>query len=198
MSEKRIYLITGLGNPGNEYADTRHNLGFLVVENISERYSIPLGKQKFGVVFGRGSINEVETILAKPQSYMNKSGPPIRQLAHYFRISSSHILVIHDDIDLAFGRLKIKAKGGHGGHNGVRSLIDALGENAFTRLRIGIGRSENGSSATNHVLGIFHCNEKKLLPQIIERARNAVVAILCEGKREGMNRFNTSSNLTSS
>lgn len=191
MSENRLYLIAGLGNPGIKYADTRHNVGYLVVDQISEKYSIPLVKKKFGVEFGRGKIKEIETILAKPQFFMNRSGPPIRQLTAYFRISTRNLLVIHDDIDLVFGRLKIKAKGGHGGHNGVRSIIDVLDEDVFTRLRIGIGRSENGVSVSNHVLGRFGADEKESLHRIIERARNAAVTILCEGTKEGMNRFNT-------
>lgn len=191
MSKNRLYLVAGLGNPGIKYADTRHNVGFLVVDQISKKYSIPLVKQKYGVEFGRGRINGIDAILAKPQFYMNRSGPPLQKLAVYFRISTKDMLIIHDDIDLVFGRLKIKAKGGHGGHNGVRSIIDVFGEDAFTRLRIGIGRSDKGVSVSNHVLGRFCTTERKLLPQMIESACDAVVTILCEGTSKGMNRFNT-------
>jgi len=181
-----------LGNPGAEYAKTRHNAGFLVIDDIAKSYSIPLNREKFNVVFGRGDIGGVDTILAKPQSFMNRSGPPVRQLADYFRISHRDILVIHDDIDLNFGRLKIKEKGGHGGHKGIRSLIDALGEDAFVRLRMGIGRSESGLDVSDHVLGRFGSDERNMFRQIVERARDAVVTILCEGAKEGMNRFNES------
>ena len=190
MVEKRVHLVTGLGNPGTEYAKTRHNAGFLVIDDIAESYAIPLNREKFNVVFGRGVIGGVNTILAKPLSFMNRSGPPVRQLTDYFRISHRDILVIHDDIDLDFGRLKIKEKGGHGGHKGIRSLIDALGKDVFVRLRIGIGRSENGLDVSDHVLGRFGPNEKHMVRQIVERARDAVVTILCEGAKEGMNRFN--------
>jgi PTH1 family peptidyl-tRNA hydrolase len=190
MVEKRVYLVAGLGNPGAKYAKTRHNAGFLVIDDIADRYSIPLNKEKFNVVYGRGIIDGVNTILAKPQSFMNRSGPPVRQLADYFRISHGDILVVHDDIDLDFGRLKIKEKGGHGGHKGMRSIIDALGKDAFVRLRIGIGRSEKGLDVSDHVLGRFGSNENQMVRKIVERTRDAVVTILCEGAKEGMNRFN--------
>jgi len=117
--------VIGLGNPGNDYADTRHNAGFLVVDDVAETWSITIHQKKFNVEFGRGRIKGIDTILVKPQAYMNKSGPPVRQVSDYFKISYRDMLVVHDDIDLEFGRLKIKEKGGHGGHNGVRSLIDA-------------------------------------------------------------------------
>lgn len=179
-----------MGNPGTEYAKTRHNAGFLVIDDIAESYSIPLNREKFNVVFGRGVIDGVNTILAKPLSFMNRSGPPVRQMADYFRISPRDILVIHDDIDLDFGRLKIKEKGGHGGHKGISSLIDALGKDGFIRLRIGIGRSEKGLDVSDHVLGRFGPGEKQMVRQIVERARDAAVTILCDGAKEGMNRFN--------
>lgn len=190
MAGKRVYLVAGLGNPGAGYAKTRHNAGFLVIDDIARRYSIPLSREKFNVIFGQGLIAGRSAILAKAQAYMNRSGPPVRQMADYFKIPSEDIVVIHDDIDLDFGRLKIKEKGGHGGHKGIKSLVDALGEDAFVRLRIGVGRPENGSNVTDHVLGRFESNEKHLLDQIVERARDAVVTILCDGAKEGMNRFN--------
>jgi PTH1 family peptidyl-tRNA hydrolase len=149
-----------------------------------------LSREKFNVIFGQGVIAGRSAILAKAQAYMNRSGPPVRQMADYFKIPSEDIVVIHDDIDLDFGRLKIKEKGGHGGHKGIKSLVDALGEDAFVRLRIGVGRPENGSNVTDHVLGRFEPNEKHMLDQIVERARDAVVTILCDGAKEGMNRFN--------
>jgi PTH1 family peptidyl-tRNA hydrolase len=190
MAGKRVYLVAGLGNPGAGYAKTRHNAGFLVIDDIARSYSIPLSREKFNVIFGQGVIAGRSAILAKAQAYMNRSGPPVRQMADYFKIPSEDIVVIHDDIDLDFGRLKIKEKGGHGGHKGIKSLVDALGEDAFVRLRIGVGRPGNGSNVTDHVLGRFESNEKHMLDQIVERARDAVVTILCDGAKEGMNRFN--------
>jgi len=190
MPEKRVRLVVGLGNPGTDYANTRHNAGFLVVDEMAAAWAISIHQKKFNVELGRGRVNGIETILVKPQAYMNKSGLPVRQVGDYFKIPYRDMLVIHDDIDLEFGRLKIKEKGGHGGHNGVRSLIDALGEDAFVRLRVGVGRSGNEGNVVNHVLGTFNQQERALLEKVIKRARDAVETILCEGAKEGMNRFN--------
>jgi PTH1 family peptidyl-tRNA hydrolase len=123
-------------------------------------------------------------------AFMNRSGPQVQKVAGYYRILSEDMLVVHDDIDLAFGRIKIKEKGGDGGHKGVRSIIDAFGGGNFVRLRIGVGRPEAGISAADYVLGKFTIIEKNLLHRIITEARDAVVTILCKGTKEGMNRFN--------
>ncbi len=160
MPHKNLRLVVGLGNPGAAYAATRHNIGFMVVEAVADRYGIPLDQSKFNTVWGRGAVEGMAVILAEPQAFMNRSGPPVQQLAHYYRILCEDVLVIHDDIDLTFGRLKIKEKGGHGGHNGVRSLIEALGGGDFVRLRIGVGRSENGDGVVDHVLGRFNAQEQ--------------------------------------
>ncbi|MGD2029377.1 MAG: aminoacyl-tRNA hydrolase [Desulfobacterales bacterium] len=190
MPQKRIRLVVGLGNPGKTYKNTRHNVGFMVVDQIAEVFFIGLVKQKFDTIFGRGSIDGVEVILAKPMAFMNRSGPQVHKIAGYYRILSGDMLIVHDDIDLAFGRIKIKEKGGDGGHKGVRSIIDAFGGGGFTRLRIGVGRPEAGISAADHVLGKFIAKEKQVVDRIITAARDAVVTILCKGAKEGMNRFN--------
>jgi len=189
----RLRLVAGLGNPGTEYRDTRHNVGFMAVEKIAAAYAIDFDTRKFGALLGTGMIEGIPVVLAKPQMYMNRSGTPIFSTAGHFRISSRDILVIHDDMDLAFGRLKIKQKGGTGGHKGIRSLTDALGGGDFTRLRIGIGRDcgqFGGSSVLDHVLGSFSDNEKKYLGPVLGKALEAVVTILSRGIMEGMNRFN--------
>ncbi len=183
-------LIVGLGNPGRSYQDTRHNVGFMIADKIAGDFGISFSKKKFDTVYGRGLIEDNEILLVKPLAYMNRSGPPVQQLARYYRIQSKDMLVIHDDIDLAFGRLKIKEKGGHGGHNGIRSLIDAFGGGDFLRLRIGVGRSETGSDVTGHVLGKFSAQQIRFLDRIIKNARNAVVTILSHGTKVGMNLFN--------
>ena len=196
MPHKRLRLVVGLGNPEDTYKKTRHNAGFMVVDKVADAFAIPLEKRKIvsDLIFGRGFINEVEAILAKPQAFMNLSGPPTLKLANYFRISCEDMLVVHDDIDLALGRLKIKEKGGHGGHKGLKSLVMAFGGGDFTRLRIGIGRgtAHPGSKITvsDHVLGRFKADEKVILEQVIATAREAVVTILCKGTKEGMNFFN--------
>jgi PTH1 family peptidyl-tRNA hydrolase len=190
MPKKCVGLVVGLGNPGNTYKNTRHNVGFMVLDQIAKDFSIALVKQKFDTVFGRGSVDGVEVVLAKPMAFMNRSGPQVQRFARYYRILSEDMLVVHDDIDLAFGRIKIKEKGGDGGHKGVRSIIGAFGGGGFTRLRIGVGRPEATISAADHVLGKFSLKEEKVIDRIITEARDAVVTILCKGAKEGMNRFN--------
>ena len=190
MPQRRLRMVVGLGNPGEAYAKTRHNAGFMAVDKLSDAFSIALDKQKFDARFGIGFINGVKIVLAKPMAYMNRSGPQVQNVAGYFRILCEDMLVVHDDIDLAFGRLKIKEKGGDGGHKGVRSIMDAFGGGDFTRLRIGVGRPEADENAADYVLGKFTLEEKKVLSQIITAAQDAVATILCKGTKEGMNRFN--------
>jgi len=190
MPANRLRLVVGLGNPGNKYEDTRHNAGFLVADKIAEDFNLSFNKTKFDTIFGRGFIEDVDVVLAKPMAFMNRSGPPLQKLAHYFRIPGEDMLVIHDDIDLAFGRLKIKEKGGHGGHNGIRSIMDAFGGGDFARLRIGVGRSEAGENVTDHVLGRFSDDKSEMVARIIAVARDAVVTVLGEGMKVGMNAFN--------
>jgi PTH1 family peptidyl-tRNA hydrolase len=185
-----LRLVVGLGNPGARYENTRHNAGFMIADKIARDFNISLDKRKFDCVYGRGIIEDVEVLLTKPMAFMNRSGPPIQKLAHFFRIQCKEMVVIHDDIDLVFGRLKIKEKGGHGGHNGIRSLMDAFGGGDFVRLRIGVGRSELGENVTNHVLGRFSVQNAEFLSRIISGGRDAVVTILCQGTKAGMNLFN--------
>jgi peptidyl-tRNA hydrolase, PTH1 family len=188
------HLVVGLGNPGKEYEKTRHNIGFMVVDRIAQEYGTPLVKKKFNAIYGQGIIEEVPVILAKPQAFMNRSGLPARQLSDYFGIDSRNMLVIHDDVDLSFERIKIKEKGGDGGHKGIRSIISTFGVKEFTRVRIGIGRaiedSEERRDVVNHVLGRFYKEEARKLDEIISRAREAVATVLGKGTMEGMNIFN--------
>jgi PTH1 family peptidyl-tRNA hydrolase len=190
MPANRLRLVVGLGNPGNNYEDTRHNAGFRVADKIAQDFNLLFNKTKFDTVFGRGFIEDVDVLLVKPMAFMNRSGPPLQKLAHYFRIPGEDMLVIHDDIDLAFGRLKIKEKGGHGGHNGIRSIMDAFGGGEFARLRIGVGRSEAGENVTGHVLGRFSDDKADMVTRVIAVARDAAVTVLCEGMKAGMNAFN--------
>ena len=192
MADQKVYLVAGLGNPGAEYANTRHNAGFMVIDTLAASYKIAVERTKFNVNYGRGRIEGVEVLLAKPQAYMNRSGPPLRQLADYFRIPCEAVVIIHDDIDLAFERLKIKEKGGDGGHKGIKSLIEAFGEDQFVRLRVGVGRSETGGDVIGHVLGRFGPDELSSLDKFIRKAAEAIVTILCKGTKEGMNEYNRS------
>jgi len=189
----QIKLIAGLGNPGPDYRDTRHNLGFRVVDHLARRFKIGLTVAGPELVVGRGVIEGWAVCMLKPQDYMNRSGPPVDAFLEKFCISYREILVIHDDIDLEFGRLKIKKKGGDGGHKGIRSMVDTLGTGDFARLRLGIGRSGEDVDVVDHVLGQFDDREAENLAEFINRASEAAVKVLCDGVNAGMNQFNSKS-----
>ena len=190
MSTRANYLIAGLGNPGVKYIHTRHNIGFTVADFLSHHYSIPLSSIQDDALYGFGTIAKKTILLVKPHAFMNRSGPSVYRLAKKYRILGEKIIIIHDDLDLAFGRLKIKEKGGSGGHKGIDSLIDAMSVEDFIRIRIGIGRPENGQSIVDYVLSVFSSEETPLLNQIIARGGNATKTILCQGARAAMNSFN--------
>lgn len=190
MTEQERYLIAGLGNPGRAYEHTRHNAGFLAVDRLAAVSDIPIQKQKFKVLFGHGRMGGHQVVLAKPQDYMNRSGPPLYALAHFFKIPLQAMIIIHDDIDLVFERLKIKEKGGDGGHKGIRSIINAFGADQFVRVRMGVGRPEGERDVVGHVLDAFTPAEKQVLDKLLERTCEAIVTILTKGNLEGMNRFN--------
>lgn len=189
----QIKLIVGLGNPGPDYRDTRHNLGFMVADNLARRLKLVPRNHAPGIECGQGSIAGRVITLLKPQQYMNRSGPPVNAFLKKFYISHREILVIHDDIDLEFGRLKIKKKGGDGGHKGIRSMMDALKAGDFTRLRLGIGRSEADEDVVDHVLGQFDDRERENLEAFIGRSSEAAVTVLKHGVNTAMNRFNRKS-----
>ena len=189
MPEHRFQLIVGLGNPGVAYRLTRHNVGYMVVDRLALRHGISLDKQKFNNIFGSGKVEGRHVILAKPMTFMNLSGPSVRDLATSFDLDAENVLVIHDDIDVVFGKIKIKEKGGDGGHNGVRSLIVAWGSDEFVRIRIGIGRPQTDNDVSAYVLGRFDAEQEKQLSGIISTAEHAVKTVLFEGVSEAMNRF---------
>jgi len=183
-------LIVGLGNPGAAYAFTRHSIGFMVVDALSVHGRIVLGTMRNGAVFGIGAICGRGVALVKPMTYMNRSGAPAGLLLTQWGLTCREMIVIHDDMDLAFGRIKIKTKGGDGGHRGIRSLVDACGDDRFYRIRVGIGRSASDVDAVDHVLGGFDERETAALGGIIDTVRDAAIAVLCEGADVAMNRYN--------
>lgn len=192
MAVQPVRLIVGLGNPGDSYRQTRHNIGFQVVEALAAAYSIAVERHGAlqDVAYGSGWIHGVEAAVAEPLAFMNRSGPPIRALLEFTGMTCGEILVVHDDIDLVFGRLKIKKKGGYGGHKGILSLIGALGGGDFPRLRLGVGRPAAGISVSEHVLRPFAPEEHHRLEAFIAAACDAVRVVLTMGLEEGMNRFN--------
>lgn len=183
-------LIAGLGNPGRKYRNTRHNVGFMAAERIAGRCCIPISQKKFKNHFGTGACGGRRIIVAKPQAYMNRSGHSLCQLAGYFNVPVEHILIIHDDIDIEKGQIKIKEKGGHGGHNGVKSIIEAFGSGNFPRLRIGIGRPEPPIDVTDYVLGRLTGQEEKIFKIALKNAEDAVLTTIRYDLAEAMNQFN--------
>lgn len=189
MLEDQFRLIVGLGNPGEAYRLTRHNIGFMVVDRLAHKHRILVEKRRFEAVFGLGKVDGQPVILARPMTFMNLSGPAVRNLARFFNLDTKDLLVIHDDVDLVFGRIKIKEKGGDGGHNGVKSLIEAFGSGAFARVRIGIGRPSTMQDVKGYVLNRFGEQQEAVLDELITMAQDAVETIVLKGLTEGMNRF---------
>lgn len=189
--------MVGLGNPGPQYAATRHNVGFMVVDELASVHHIHMERNsRFDSAVGRGAVEGIKVVLAKPRSYMNLSGIPARRIAAFYKITIKDMLVIHDDVDLGYGRIKIKEKGGHGGHNGLKSFFDAFGSGDFIRLRVGVGRPGNREDMTGHVLGRFTPDEQAGLDDLINRCREAAESILRLGAKESMNVFNRKNLLT--
>lgn len=182
-------LVVGLGNPGRKYVKTRHNVGFMVLEEIAERHKIVLTENRGGYRIGRGSIGGCKVFLAEPLLYMNMSGPVVRNLCRKYSVEAANLVVIHDDLDMETGRLRIRKTGSSGGHKGIESIIQSIGSRDFVRIKIGIGR-EHGVSAEEYVLAKFAKPEMVLMKDAIERAADAVSAIVSEGVDKAMNRFN--------
>ncbi len=190
MSDETLWMIVGLGNPGSKYAKTRHNIGFMVIDRLEKKYDIALTKNKFDNLFGMGKIETARVILAKPMAFMNRSGMPIVALAKYHKLKLDHVLTIHDDIDIILGNFKIKAKGGHGGHNGLKSIINTAGCGDFPRIRVGIGRPDAQIDVISHVLGKFTTDETKQLKPVLTGAVEAVKTMVTQGITTSMNKFN--------
>jgi len=187
-----VELIVGLGNPGKEYEASRHNVGFLVVNRLARTNGIPLDERKYKSRWGRGAIADRPVILAKPRTFMNASGDAVRLLAASFSLTAHQLIVIHDDLDLPFGRIRIKEKGGHGGHKGIQSIIHAVGSGGFRRVKIGIGRPPGGIDAADYVLQPFDRTERQSLGEVAAAAQQAVELLLQEGLPAAMNRYNRS------
>lgn len=183
-------LIVGLGNPGARYRLSRHNMGFLVLDRLAERYNISITQKGFNTLLGRGRIESVPVLLAKPQCYMNRSGKAVKALTGYFKIGLEELIVVHDDLDLPFETLRLKAGGGDGGHKGLISIIDFLGEPGFMRVRLGIGKPVRKEMVEDYVLQPFSSAEMKLLPSVISKAGEAVAEIVLSGIQTAMCKYN--------
>ncbi len=183
-------IVLGLGNPGRKYERTRHNLGFLVVSHVASRNGIVFKKKKYSSWIGEWQRDEEEILLVKPQTYMNHSGHAVKNLFRYLPISAKDLIVIQDDLDLPFGRIRVRSRGGAGGHRGVLSILEALREENFLRVRVGVGRPPAGVDPTDYVLEPFAPEERAQLEEVVSKAADAVECLLLEGPERAMARFN--------
>jgi PTH1 family peptidyl-tRNA hydrolase len=189
-NEHELFLIAGLGNPGREYRQNRHNVGFMVANRVSEQFNIPMDKVKSKSLFGKGKFAGKEVLVVKPQTFMNLSGQALSTLVRFYKVDLSNMIVVHDDIDLPFGSLRIRASGGSAGQKGLESIIASLGTNEFPRLRVGIGRPPGRMQAADYVLQDFSEREMEELEFIKDAAVEAVQTFITAGIREAMNKFN--------
>jgi PTH1 family peptidyl-tRNA hydrolase len=183
-----MFLIVGLGNPGKQYENTRHNVGFDAIDIISKEYNIPVNREKFKGIYGEGSISGERVILLKPKTFMNLSGESIREIVNFYKIDVRNIIVIYDDISLETGRLRIRPQGSSGGHNGIKSIISNLATDEFPRIKIGVGNPQ--FDLIPHVLGRFSKEDRKEVEEVIDAAASSVETIIKFGVEEAMNKFN--------
>lgn len=181
-------LIVGLGNPGRQYENTRHNVGFRVIDRLAEKLDCTVEKEKYKALIGECRLGGEKLLLVKPQTYMNLSGEAAAALAGFYKIEAEDIITVYDDLALETGRLRIRTKGSHGGHNGMRSIIALLKTEKFARVRIGIGKPQ--IAVSDYVLGRFSPAEEALIAQAVAEAAEAVMLIIEKGIDKAMNRFN--------
>ena len=190
-SGSAAWLIVGLGNPGEKYEDTRHNVGFQVIDELAERQGRPVQRLKFKALTGLLTIGGEKALVMKPVTYMNLSGEAVRPAADFYKLPPERILVISDDVALAAGRLRIRAKGSAGGHNGLKSIIQHLGTDQFPRIRVGVGEKPHPDyDLADWVLGRPQGEDKKAIDEAVKRAADAVECILTQGLERGMGKFN--------
>lgn len=191
MAGKGVKLIVGLGNPGMEYQFTPHNLGFLAVDRIAEKYGIRVGNRNCKALTGRGRIGDVEVVLAKPETYMNLSGMSVREMVDELEIDPQRdLIVIYDELALPWGTIRVRERGSTGGHNGVQSIISALGTQEILRIRIGIAPEFKLSDGASYVLSQLKKSQLPVVDQALEDVAEAVKIILSEGAAPAMSRFN--------
>ncbi len=183
-------LIVGLGNPGLQYRYTRHNAGFMVAQALADKLDVNLKRVKFRCQFGETKLDGIPLIIAKPLTYMNDSGSAVSSLLHYFKVPLERLLVIHDDLDLPLGVLRLRPGGGSAGQRGMQSITEKLGSNAFPRLRFGIGRPPGRMDPADYVLENFSASEQELLKMTLDQATAAVQTFIRDGLEKAMNQYN--------
>jgi len=184
-----VKIVVGLGNPGREYVATRHNIGFMAVDTLAERWGVTAWREKFSALMAAHRGAE-PVLLVKPQTYMNLSGQAVAAFVRFYKLTVADVIVVYDDIDLPAGRLRLRPGGGAGGHRGIESLFDHLGSDAFARVRIGVGRPPEYMEAADYVLSRFSSEEQPLMDEAIKRAADAVEAILKDGLAKAANEYN--------
>lgn len=185
-----MYIIVGLGNPEEDYSQTRHNMGFNVINKIAKQYEIEVTKKKFKGLYGTGTIEGEKVILVKPQTYMNLSGESIREILQFYKIEREQLIVIYDDIDIEPGMIKIRKAGGPGTHNGMKSVVHELNTQNFKRIRVGIGMPKEKENLIEYVIGGIPEEDKEKLDKGTELAKEAVIEIIKNGIDKAMNQFN--------
>ncbi len=185
-----MYLIAGLGNPSKTYEGTRHNIGFTMIDAIGEKYDIDVTTKKHKAFVGRGIIDGMRVILAKPQTYMNLSGESVREIADFYKIEPENIIIIYDDISLDVGQLRIRKKGSAGGHNGIKNIIAHLGTQEFPRIKVGIGNKPEGWDLADYVLSKYSKAEQEALEEAADGVIGAVKLMLMDDIEAAMNRYN--------
>lgn len=185
-----MYVVVGLGNPGKDYTNTRHNIGFNTIDMLAGRNNIKLNKVKFKSVYGEGNIGGERVLLVKPQTYMNNSGITVSEIARFYKIEAKDLIVIVDDIDIDFASVRVKAKGSAGSHNGLKSIISHLKDENFPRVKIGIGKKHPGEDLANFVLSNFAKKETKDIEEAMINASQAVETIIEDDINEAMNKYN--------
>ena len=184
------FLLVGLGNPGKDYIGTRHNIGFMVLDHLAEKFDVTFSRMKHKAVIAETRHRGNKVILAKPQTYMNRSGESVKAMMNFYKLPAKNLLVIYDDVDLDLGSLRIRPKGGSGGHKGMKSIIERMGNHEFPRFRLGIGRPPGKMQAAGYVLQDFSDNEKDLLEITMRRAEDAVISFMVNGIQDAMTTFN--------
>lgn len=185
-----MYIIAGLGNPGKEYENTRHNAGFMVLDALADKLGADISEKKHKALCTKAVIGGQKVILMKPQTFMNSSGESLRAAADYYKVEPENVLVVYDDISLAPGQLRVRAKGSAGGHNGIKSIIAHLGTQEFPRVRVGVGEKPPRMDLADYVLGHFSQGEKKIMEEAAKEAADAVIEAVTEGIEHAMNDHN--------
>lgn len=190
LTEVKVYLLVGLGNPGVRYARNRHNIGFRCLQRLAERHGLEFARRQKNARVAQGTVLGQPVLLALPQTYMNESGRSVGPLVQFYKVPLDHLLVVYDDLDLPLGVLRLRPDGGSGGHRGMQSVIQHLGTNAFPRLRLGIGRPPGGKDPADYVLEDFRPEEEPIVDEMLDRAVAAIECWLTEGLEKAMSLYN--------